>query len=273
MLHNVMNALLNTILVSVPEEFFLVVMTLIFIKRFDLLDIRMWRQNIKWITIPVLPVAIMINIFRYIIVIPRPMMTIVNLILFYILMVYILRNNSYEFGKKEYRKLLVGFSLSFIIWGILESATVPIILFLMKKPLEFFNQNIMWNLMLSIPSRIFAFILITYLIVKHNNIMKIKVFEVISRNHFLLTSIVSFAIISNIISVYILKLIGTNRILENKMSLIEQMFITMGVIIFPAIILFWMLLLINYLLVKERQIQQTYKNLVIQDDFTSDVEN
>jgi len=52
-MQGVTNALLNMILVSIPEELFLTVMTLIFLKRFDMLDIRMWRYNLKWIMIPI----------------------------------------------------------------------------------------------------------------------------------------------------------------------------------------------------------------------------
>lgn len=269
---NVINALLNMILVSIPEELFLTMMTLIFLKRFDLLDVRMWKHNIKWIMIPALPIALMINLFRYIVIIPKPLMTIINLIIFYLLLIYIIKKTSFNFIIKDYTKILVSFSLSFIIWGILESITCPLILYLMNKPIEFFNNNFLWNLMFSIPSRIFGYILIIYLVIRHNNIIKIKLFEVIFKNNFMSISIISFAILSNVFAVYILKLIGINKILEDKISLIEQMLITMSVLILPAIILFYILIQINFLLIKERQIHETYKNLVIQDDITFNVD-
>lgn len=273
MLHNVVNALLNMILVSMPEELFLTVMTLIFLKRFDLLDIRMWRLNLKWIMIPVLCMSLNFNITKYIIQLPKVYCSLSSLIIFIVSFIYIIKINSYKISKKEYRKIFLGISLSFIIWGLLESITYPIFLYLINKPLEFVNNNILLNFTISIPSRVFAFSLIVFLIIKYNNTMKIRIFDVISKNKFLLRSIVSFAILSNILSVYIIKLIGSDRILENKVTPFEQIFISMCTLIIPTIILFWMLLLVNYLLVKEREIQQTYENLIIEDDVMADVDN
>jgi hypothetical protein len=268
-----MTALLNMILVSIPEEMFLVAMTLIFLKRFDLLDIRMWKQNLVGIMIPVLPVAILINVFRYIWIIPKPVATILNLIVFYILMVYFLKKSSFEFTKRDYRKLLIGFSLSFMILGLLEGLTVPVLLFLLNKSLYFLQENVLWNIILSIPSRVIELLIVIFLAIKNNNVVKVKIFETISKNNFLLTSIIFFAISSNIFAVYILKLIAINRILEDKISLLGQMFIIICVLLFPVIIIFWILLLINYLLVKEKQKLQTYKNLYAEDDFTPDAED
>ena len=271
-MQNIVNALLNTVLVSIPEETFITVMTLIFLKRFDMLDLRMWKYNLRFIMTPVIPIAILINIFKYIIIISRPMITSINLFIFYLLIVFIVKRNSFTFDKKEYKKIIIGLSFSFIVWGILEGLTYPMIIFLTNKSLEFFNQNIGWNFMASIPSRLFGLIIISFLIIKHNNVVKIRLFEVISKNNFLLISIVSFSILFNIVTVYFIKLIGINRILEG-VSLFQQMVITMGVMILPALFLFYILLLINFLLVKEKQIQQTYENLVIQDDVMLDVED
>jgi TM2 domain-containing membrane protein YozV len=41
----------------------------------------------------------------------------------------------------------------------------------------------------------------------------------------------------------------------------------------PIILITWFLIFVNYLLTKEKQIQQTYENLIIQDDVTFDVED
>jgi len=272
-MQGVTNALLNMILVSIPEELFLTVMTLIFLKRFDMLDIRMWRYNLKWIMIPIVLMGLNINIMRYILHYPKVIVSLSSLIIFSISITYVIRKNSFDFNKRTYGKIFIAIFLSFSVFSLLEGVTCPIILYLMNKSIEFFNNNILWNFVLSLPSRIFGFILIGLLVVRHNNVINIKIFETISKNKFMLYSIVLFAVISNIITVYILKLIGIDRVLEGRVSLIEQACIIMGSLIIPAIILSWMLLLINYLLVKERQIQQTYENLVMQDDVMLDVED
>ena len=272
-MQGVINALLNFVLVSVSEELFLTSMTLILLKRFDMLDIRMWRYNLKWIMIPVVLMALDINITKYIFQFPKVVCSLSSLIIFIISFTYIIRKNSFEFKRREYGKIFICLLSSFVVFSFIEGCTCPLVLYLMNKPLEFFNNNILWNFVLSAPSRILGFMLIIFLIIKHNNIINIRIFDVIAKNKFLLRSIISFAITSIIISVYVLKLIGTNRVLESKVSILEQGFIIMGVLTIPAIILFWVLLLINFLLIKEKQIQQTYENLVMQDDITLDVED
>ena len=80
-MQGVTNALLNMVLISLPEEIFVTCMTLILFKRFDLLDIRMWRRNIKWIIIPSLLMAMCISIFKYIIILPKLLTSIISLII------------------------------------------------------------------------------------------------------------------------------------------------------------------------------------------------
>jgi hypothetical protein len=223
--------------------------------------------------LPSIPMALDINITKYIFNLAKVISSSSSLVLFIIIFIYVIKKNSFEFGKRNLSKTVLSISLSFIVFGVLESITVPVILYLTNKPLEFFNNNILMNFVLSLPSRILCFSIIIYIVIKRNNQINVKLFETISKNKFLLRSIISFAIISNLISVYILKLIGTNRILENKVSLIEQMIITMSVIIVPALILIWLLLLINYLLVVQKRIQQTYETLLSEDNVMADVED
>jgi len=265
-MQSTINVLLNTVLVSIPEEMFLTIMTLIILKRFDMLDIRMWRQNLKSIMIPVLIVATLMNALTCIPAIPSSIGSIFVLIIFYLLLVYIIKKNSYDFVNKDYWKILLSLSCSFFILGLLESITIPLILFLLHKPLSFINDSSLWNFLASLPSRILEFLTITFLIIKHNNVVKIRMFEIITKNNFLLGSITSFAILSNIFAVYSIKLIGFDRILENKVPMLGQVLVSMAVLVVPAIIIFWALLLINYLSVREKMMMQTYESFSEQDN-------
>ena len=67
MVQNITNAILNFLSISLFEEFGWVLLILIFLKRFDLLDRYMWKQNIGWIFIPTILTSISINVFIYII--------------------------------------------------------------------------------------------------------------------------------------------------------------------------------------------------------------
>ena len=269
------NMLFNLVLVTIPEQFFLVVMTLIFLKKFGILDVLMWKQNIKWILIPVIPISIIEDINTFIITneLFSSILTVLNLIFFYILIVYVIKNNSDDFQMKDHRKIFLSLATSFLILGVLESVTVPLMLLLLNKSLIFINSNATWNFIASIPSRIFESLILSFLIIKNNNVVKIRMFDVISKNNLLLVSTTTFVILSNIFAVYAIKLVGVNRILENKVSMFGQIVISMGILVVPALILFWVLLLINYILVKEKQIQQTYENLIRKDDVMLDVED
>ena len=110
-MQGVTNALLNTILVSIPEEAFIVIMTLVFLKRFDMLDIRMWKHSLKWVMVPTIPVAMVINVFRYIIIIPKPTMSLIAFILMNVLILYVVIKNSYSIDKKLIFKTII-FTLS-----------------------------------------------------------------------------------------------------------------------------------------------------------------
>ena len=269
------NILFDLVLVTIPEQFFLVVMTLIFLKKFGILDVLMWKQNIKWIFIPVIPISIIEDINTFIITneLFSSILTVLNLIFFYILIVYVIKNNSDDFQMKDHRKIFLSLATSFLILGVLESVTVPLMILLLNKSLIFINSNATWNFIASIPSRIFESLILSFLIIKNNNVVKIRMFDVISKNNLLLVSTTTFVILSNIFAVYAIKLVGVNRILENKVSMFGQIVISMGILVVPALILFWVLLLINYILVKEKQIQQTYENLIRKDDVMLDVED
>jgi len=271
-MQNVLNALFNLILVSIPEEIFLVVMTLIIIKRFGMLDVRMWRQNLKWIMIPAIPMAMMINLFKYFIIIPM-FSTIICLITFYILIVLIVNKaDGCSFNKKDCKEIALAMFASFIIWGVLEGVTWPILAMMLNMPIDNIKNNISQNFLISLPSRVIGFGSILYILNKKNSSIKIKIFDVIIKNRFLYTTILTFCISTILLTVYTIKLISYNNILIN-LPLIEQIFICIAILILPVVVLIWMLMLINYIIVKEKQIQQTYENLVMQDDIMLDVED
>jgi len=57
---------------------------------------------------------------------------------------------------------------------------------------------------------------------------------------------------------------GYSNYANNDMEQIKNVYVRRGFI--PAIIIFWALLLINYLSVREKSMKQTYESLAMQDD-------
>ena len=102
-MHNLANITLNFFLVTIPEQLFLILMTLILTKKFGLLDVRMWRENLKWIMVPLIPISILISINEEIV--NNSIMTIANLIIFYIIITFIIKQNSDNFQFKDYKKI------------------------------------------------------------------------------------------------------------------------------------------------------------------------
>jgi len=271
-MQGVTNALLNFILVSVPEETVIVILTLIFLKRFDMLDIRMLKYNLKILFIPILPVAIIVNLFRYIIIIPRPIMSLSAISLMSILLVYIIIKNSYTVTRRVIIKTIIFTVLSFITVGLIETLYYPITLIMLHKEMAFFDNNILYNFLISLPGRILEVCVISYIIVKRNNQIPINLFNTVIRNKFFTNSFIFIMVFSLFVIIYMAKLIIINNIFNN-LNLFDQLIINIIVMAIPTLLITWFLIFINYLLTKEKQIQQTYENLVTQDDVMLDVED
>jgi len=272
-MQGVTNALLNMILVSIPEETVITIITLIFLKRFDLLDIRMWRQNLKYFAIPILPVVIIINLFRYIIIIPRPFMSLSALVLMNILFIYMTTKSSYiKTNKKIIFRIIIFTILSFVIVGLVETFYYPITMMMLHKNMDFFDNNIIYNFFISLPGRIIEICLISFILMKRNSQIQISLFNTIIKNRFFTISFIFIMSFSLLIIVYMAKVIIVDDILAH-LHLIDQLFINILVMTTPIILITWFLIFINYLLTKEKQIQQNYENLVMQDDVIPDVED
>ena len=269
---HVTNALLNFILVSVPEELFLVTMTLILMKRFDLLDVRMWWYNLKWIMLPVIPVALLINFFKYIVVIDKQYIMLISLPLLYILILCLGKNNIFRHSGMLYLRLLLCLAISVFIMNMLENLTCPVILDLINQPLGKFENNILWNFALSIPSRIIAYLLLAYIIIKNNSVANIKILTVILKNSLYSKLILFLVVSSNMLSIYMIELISVDNILD-KVPLIEKIFISESLLVLPLVVIFVVILLIGDLAKKERIMCQSYKNLVDQNASTIDDED
>jgi len=112
--------ILNTIFVSLPEEAFIAIITLIFLKLNNLLDIYMWNRSLKWIALAVLPVSIMINILKYIIIVPQQNMMISTMILMILLMEFIVINNSFNITISLILKTAIFTISGFVIVGLVR---------------------------------------------------------------------------------------------------------------------------------------------------------
>ena len=268
-MQSIVNALLNMFLVSLPEELFVVAMVLIFIGRDDLLDLRMWKDNIKWVSIPAIGMSFIISFAKFI-NISKPLSQITGMILLYLLILVVIKNNNLLKEKTKYFKILFYTALGFAIISILESY-YPLILTLTKTTILYINTHFIYNFLCALPARVIEYSILVYLLVKKRDDVKIELFDIILKNNFLKRSMVSLLIGVTITTMYLIKLIGIDLILIN-LSFSEQLVIVVMMFIIPTITITFILLIVNYILKVEKRIQQTYENLAMQDIVMDDVE-
>ena len=187
--------LLNTIFTSIPEEAFIAIITLIFLKINNLLDIRMWDRSLKWIALAALPVSIMINILRYIIIVPKQNMMISTMIIMILLMEFIVLNNSYDINISLILKTAIFTISGFVIVGLVELSYCPLILSILDRPIEFFNANVFYNFLLGLPERILYVSVISFVIMRRSRTDKIDLFNSIVKNKFFIYSLLLIVLV------------------------------------------------------------------------------
>jgi len=244
--------LLNIIFTSLPEELFVSIITLIFLKLNNLLDIYMWERSLKWITLAVLPVSIMINILKYIIIVPKQNMMISTMIIMILLMEYIVINNSYDINFSLILKTAVFTISGFVIVGLVEYSYCPIIFSLLDKPMSFFNNNVLYNFLLGLPARVLYLCVISFVVMKRNNTVQIDLFKIIFKNKLFVCSFLLIILARIYADSYIIKLVQSDSVVIS-LQFVDQLTIIAIIISFPIIVTTLVLMFINYLICKERK--------------------
>ena len=229
---------LNTLLVSIPEELFLVMFTLILLGEFDY-----WKEDEckklinRWdygrILIPTIVAATISNILRYMFV----DIDISSPVTIFTLLVLIVATNDI-FGDasamKWVGKAFAFLMLACVIVGITEALYIPFILYGTGKTLEEINNNIFLNLLVSLPSRIMLSSILLYFISQKRTLLKGKVLKCIISNSIVLTITSIVSLFNVIFFIVAFKIINYDRALLN-MRLSMQILIIVGVILFPIL--------------------------------------
>jgi hypothetical protein len=200
---DVFNAVMNTIFVSIPECIVSVLFVLFLLKRNDLLDVYRWKHNLKQIMIVVLPVAILVNLMRYILHINNLTIFITTEIMIILLMIYMLKKNNILQEKINYLKIIIYVLIAdFILIITTEGICIFIITQMLNMNIEIINNNIFLNIIVSIIPRILQILFISFCIYKQNIGEMVDCMELILRNKILSISMSIFlitVIISNFI--------------------------------------------------------------------------
>lgn len=260
-MENMISALLNLLLVSLPEELLWLIFTLIFMGRFDLLDFKRLKRNIKWLILPVIPTAILINCLIYIFQINGLIKTIIALIVFYPLVLHILKKNKKIEISHEKTWAFISCIMPLVIIGLTEEIYLGYIIHKFNITLQQLNHNVILNFGCSIPAKLFQLIIVSifYIYNSQRNISK-KIFIVL-KDKTLLLIIAAYIGIILISTVGFIRLIGDQKIL-NIFNINMQIFITVISISLPLIFLSLCFALVHYLMSKNIKLQKYHQNML-----------
>ena len=264
-MQSIINTLLNAIFVSMPEELFFVVVVLVLLKQDDFLDIIMWRKNLKWISIPVLSVSIMMSVSRYMLELSKLTMLLSSIIMLTFLIDFIIIKNGGEIAVKSIFKTMMCVILGIIFLMTIESTFYPVLLSLLHKPITYFNDIVFYNILLAIPTRVALLCIIAFIIMKKNAIIQVNLFNSIIKNKLFSSGLLTIILFVISIATYIVKLVHSENILIN-LNMTEQLIIIMMVTTIPVILVSWILIFISCLLTKEKRKQKVYENILNKND-------
>jgi len=258
MVQNITNAILNFLSISLFEEFIWVLLILIFLKRFDLLDRYMWKENIKWIFLPTILTSISINIFIYII--PNIILKfIVSIIILYYSMNYILVRTDPLEEKIEWYKIVISIIFSMFIIAISEAIYVPVMFKIFNQSMDLLNKNILLKFIMNLPAKTFQLLTIYFVYKKYNDKNEKYIFNILKDKLLTLTTIIFSGLILFVLA-YIVKLTFNSEVID-KYSLLTQVSISVLITVIPTILVFLYIIPINYLLSQLFRVQQNYQQM------------
>ena len=257
MVQNITNAVLNFCFISLPEEIIWILLILNFLKRFDLLDRYMWRENYKWILLPAFLSSISINIFIYII--PNLILKFfISITVLYFSINYVLIKTDPIEEKIKWYKIIISIILSMVMITISEMIYIPIMLQYFSQPIELLNNNMLLKFIVSLPAKTFQILLIYFMYKKHSqsekyisNILKDRILSLITISF---TGLILFALAC------VVKIVISSEMIS-KYSIQNQMIISVLITIIPTILISLYIIPINYLLSKIFKIQQSYQQM------------
>lgn len=177
---------LNTLLVSIPEEFFLVMFTLVLMGEFDY-----WKHDeynkvfYKWdyirVFVPTIVGALSSNVLRYL-GFDFGFYSFLPILIFFILIIFTNDIFGDASALKWIGKAFVFLILGFIVVLISEFTYIPVILYSSGLNLTDINDNILLNFFVSIPSRVTQYVILFSLIIKKRALLKVNFVKPIFEN-------------------------------------------------------------------------------------------
>lgn len=259
-MRNLFTFLLNTLFIGIPEEFIWVCFSLTLLERFDLIDWRRWKRNIKLLSIPVIPVSITINFLRYIVVVKQPIMNVCTLLMFIFLLYYIVDKTD-RLNNTKFCKIIFVSLLGSCFIALTETIYTPIILYLTNTKISDVNNNFINNLCLSSPSRLIQISILAFMISNKIYKSKFSCLKQILKNKLNVILLFILAIIMVVFWIFSINVFSNEGIFSNLTSS-TKILLGCSMNLLPT--LFFVIMIINslYYIRKNIQIEEKYSHML-----------
>lgn len=253
--------ILNTILVSIPEEFYLIMFTLILMGEFDY-----WKEEEckklfdRWdyirVFVPVVIGALTSNVLRYS-GMDVNLVTVISMMVFFIAIIL----TGDIWGDASALKW-IGKAFIFLLLGILsimviEFMFIPLFLYGLKESLHEINQNIMLNFVMTLPLKIVQFTILGFLFAKKRTIIKVDLGEYIFKNRFF-SMIFFFVMLFNFIFMLIMYKVVIYEGVLSEFTISLQIALNACIFSFPILNISFLIWEIYYI-----KNQETYKQKIV----------
>lgn len=224
----ILDFIINTVLISIPEEAFIVAFVLIFTGKVDYINFKL--KNIYKFMIPVLITAFTTGFLRIVLHQGLDYMPFLAILLLFVSITLVYKIRDF----KKIMQCLGCTIIGSLIPGIEQMAYVPVSMSIMRLTMTDINKVNVGILCFTLPERVMEVLIITFLLSKKRNIIKVNPFRLILNNKTM--SIVFFCNLAfNLFFVYIFTYeIYVERILS-QLSIMLQLLATMFVILVPIV--------------------------------------
>jgi len=226
----------DIVLVSIPEEFFIVMLALLLLGKFDFLqsddkeERKIKKYDVTRVAFLVISTAVISNILRCLNADPNLLLLICVLYIFiFILVIY---KMYWDWG--EILKTFLFTLLSVIVFALIEFSYAPLFFYIFNMTVDDLNNSVLIKFVWAIPERLVEYLLLGFLIARKATFLKARIVKVILRDR-LLTVITLLALFFNLAFLSVIeKLIWFDKILDG-FSLAVQLGISVAVLVFPIL--------------------------------------
>ncbi|MHB8065033.1 MAG: hypothetical protein ACYDG2_20845 [Ruminiclostridium sp.] len=230
--------LLNTIFISIPEEFYLVMFTLILVGEFEY-----WKEDeckrlinkfdYVRVFLPTIAAALLSEILRYM-GLKSGIFQMLFPILLYILIVFTNDIFGDASALKWMAKAFIFYLIGFLSIGLSEFVYMPFVLYSTGLSMIDISSNFLLYFILSLPSRFLQFSILLYFVCKKRTLLKGRLLKPVLSNP-ILSVILSVLVVFNVLFLWMMyKSIVYDKVLIS-ISHFSQILIVFSVVLFPIL--------------------------------------